>query len=536
MTSRRPRSRPPAAIVAIPMSGGTSMKTVLTGFARKAIGLYIGDREITLSQVAATPLGPVEIRRQTAPYEPEQLTAALERLLASCFGSRKRRRLPVVLGLPTVRVFFSTRPIRTTKTDASPQVLLHEVLQSPAISIDDMVVDLIRAQPEKRPVASIVSCRKKYLGGLLAALEECKIRAARAEPAACALLRAAAQRHRPPRRARNVLRIFTGDNQGLAVVSAGNLPCIWRSFVLPPGGGAAALRSVTRSMQALLRFCGIDAGVDAVVVHGRGALRAVVESREFQDAIGFRVTWCEGPELGDAAIAFGLALGGLSAAADGFDLARTLRPPPQVRDFFPWRELAVQLALLAGMGLLLYFRLETVDDDYRTVQLENARRPWAQGLTHAQLDKEKKDLELKVRAIEGFLGTRILWSSYTHDIPGRLPATTSLVSFQGLSELEGAGGNKAGGGSKKLLALRAAAPIARDGVIPQEIDDFLDSLRGHPLLKRDFPVVELADIKSFQGGVATKAVANFTVVCLPPVTRAPAPVARSKQAKDGKKD
>jgi len=507
------------------------MKTLLAKLSRKAIGVYIGDREVTVSHVAATPLGPVEITCQSARYEPDQLATTIEHLLAPCFGSRKRRRLPVVLGLPTVRVFFSTRPIRTSKSDASPQVLLHEVLQSPAISIDDMVVDLVKTQPGKRPVASIVSCPKKYLAGLLGALEQYKVRPARTEPAACGLLRLAVQLHRAPRRSRVVLRTFVGEGQGLAVVSAANLPCIWRSFALPAGDEPSALCSVTRSLQALLKYCGLDSGLDAIMVHGRGPLREVVESEAFQAAVGTRVGWCEGPLLGNAAIAFGLALGGLGATAEGFDLARTVKPPPSLGDLFPWRELAVQLALLAGMALLLFLRSESLTDEYRAVQAANARRAWAQSLTPGQLDKEKSDLEQKVRAVEAFLGTRIIWSSYTHDLPARLPANASLLSFHGLCELDVLGTKKATGlKNKKSLALRATAPIAMDGVIPGEIDDFLDTLRGHPLLKHDFPVVELADIKSFQGGTPTKSVANFTVICLPKTEQvAPNPALRDKQ-------
>src|SRR5262249_41007675 len=157
----------------------------------------------------------------------------------------------------------STRPIRTANTNASPQVLLHEVLQSPNINIDDMAVEVIKAEPGKRKVASIVSCRKKYLSGLLAALEGCGVRPFRAEPEPCALLRAAAYQPRAPRKAKTVLRIFLGDGQGLAVVAAGHLSIIWRTFGLSPGGEGSAIRSTIRSLQTVVKHCGIEMALDA---------------------------------------------------------------------------------------------------------------------------------------------------------------------------------------------------------------------------------------------------------------------------------
>src|SRR5205823_13065133 len=134
-------------------------------------GLAIEEREVAVSQVAMTPIGRVEVVQDRAAYEAEGLAAALESLLAKHFSRRDLERARVTVGLPALRVFFSTRPIQAENLQASPEVLLHEVLQSPSLNVDDMVVDLIKAKPGYRALASIVSCRKKYLAGVLAALE-----------------------------------------------------------------------------------------------------------------------------------------------------------------------------------------------------------------------------------------------------------------------------------------------------------------------------------------------------------------------------
>ncbi|HEV3258170.1 MAG TPA: hypothetical protein VG013_14890 [Gemmataceae bacterium] len=493
------------------------MRALLAKLAtQKVLGIYVGEQVVTVSGVAATPFGPIEFARQHAPYEAEQLPAVLDRLVASVAGGRKRRRLRVALGIPAQRVFFSTRPIRTADTDAPPEVLLHEVLQSPSLCIDDMVVDVVKAQPGKRRVASIVSTRKKYLAGLLAALEGCGVHAWCAEPAPCALLRAAARRRRAPRRARTVLRVFLGQGQGLAVVGTASLPLIWRSFALPAADEASALCSVARSLQTLLVHCGTEAAIDVAMVHGRPDLRGRLEEQGLAGKLGVRLLWSDGPGLDDGDVAFGLGLGCLEPQPGTFDLARSLKPRPALWDIFPCGELAVQMALLLCMGLFLNFHHEKVEESCRSVEAESRRHPWLDAVPDAQLEKDKKDLEQRVEAVKRFLGDRVIWTSYTQDVARRLPEKAALSSFQGVCELALARVPKVPAAEpKKSLVLCVAAPTAGQGSVPKEIDRFLRALRDQPLLQRDFPLVKLADIKWSKPLPGRSPAASFTVICLP---------------------
>jgi hypothetical protein len=56
--------------------------------------------------------------------------------------------------------------------------------------------------------------------------------------------------------------------------------------------------------------------------------------------------------------------------------------------------------------------------------------------------------------------------------------------------------------------------------MPKEIDDFMNSLREHPLLKKDFPTVELREVVRFQPFVNSPPTATFTVICLPAAAKA----------------
>lgn len=508
------------------------MRSVLARFAiKKAIGLYVGEQQITACEVASTPLGPVQIACQSESYEPDQLSDTIGRLLKPMLGRRKRGP-QVAVGFPATRVFFSTRPIRTTHSDASAQVLLHEVLQSPNICIDDMLVEVIKADSGKRKLASIVSCRKKFMAGLLETLNECGVRPFRAEPAPCALLRAAAQQRRPPRRSKIVLRIFLGDRQGLAVVNAGDLSVLWRFFNWSPDGETAAICSAVRSVGALIGHCGIDAPLDVVMIHGRADLRTQLESAEFRQQVSIPLVWSGAPELNDAAVAFGLALGCLGQQSlDAFDLSRSLKPRISLWDIFPFGEVAAQVVLVVCMGLFLLSRSRNVEEALVPVQAQYAKRAWLASMPQAEIQKERQELEQRVEAIRKFVATRIIWTAYTHDISTRLPADATMMMFQGLCELETSGKNVIK--PKKAFTIRASAPIAQDGSTPKEIDRFLTALRGNALLKRDFPIVDLADIKWYQPNITAPATALFTVICLPKSSNAPP---KPPQDKDAAKD
>lgn len=506
------------------------LKSMLAKWAmRKAIGVYVGEQEIVVSQLASTPFGPVEIARCSESYAPDKIEEILKRLLAPLTGRRKRFPIPVAVGLSGPRVFFTTRPIKSSNAESSPQMLLHEVLQSASISVDDMVLDVVKAQPHKRLLASIVSCRKKYLSGLLTAFAGAGVNPNRVEPAACSLLRTAAFRSRAPRRAKTVLRLFLGSEQGLAVLAIANQPFVWRNFTLPPGGEATAILSATRTLQMLSKPCGIDVAADAVLLHGRIDLRSTLDLGSLKDEIGIPVIWHDTASLEGPNFAFGLALGCLGQGPESFDLARSLRPRRSLWELFPWAEMAVQAALLVCMALFLTDRSANAEHSYRAMRIKIAQHAWMESVTESELEKEKKDLQQKVEAIRRFLASRILWTSYSHDIPTRLPPNATMNGFEGICDLEVSGKKKDTGlKTKKSFLIHIAAPVAKDGSMPKDIDHFLGSLREHPLLKKDFPIVELVDLKWHQPFQGAKPIAYCSVICLPKIAPASPPPAAAE--------
>ncbi len=482
---------------------------------RQALGIYAAEGRVAISQVAATLLGPVEVARASCATNPDNLPEAVGRLLASIRGTR-RRALPAAVGLAPGQVFFSTRPVRAASRDAAPEVLLHEVLQSAAISVDDMVVDMVKSQPGARRVVSLAACRKKYLSSLLASLEKCPVRLVRAEPAPCALLRVASRHAREPRRVRVVFRVFLGREGGLAVVTASRLPIVWRNFPLPAGEERTAVVSIVRRLQTIVVSCGVDATLGGVLVHGRPGLREAMDSPPLREALGTPVWWAATPDYDEEAVAHGLALGCLAQHTPTFDLSRSVKAPPTMRELVPWGELALVGSVLACMALFLNVRRESLEDSYAALKAQNAKRAWLAGASQAHLVKEKQDLKARVEALRHFMNTRVSWSGLARDVAAPLPENAALTLLSGVCATETAGRAKESAAlPAKQLMLKGTAPQKDGRSAPAEIDAFLEALRSNPALRSDFPVIEIAGIQGHPGIAGAKPVAEFMVLGLP---------------------
>jgi hypothetical protein len=488
---------------------------------RKAVGLYLGDHEVAVCEVASTPLGPIQLSSHSEPCSPSELINVIERVLESLLGEKKRR-LSVAIGIPTSRVFFGTRPLRGV-TDPTPEAMMQKLLCSANISVDDLTIDMMRGSISKQPVASVAACRKKYMSAVLAVLERCGCQIVRAEPAPCAMVRATAQQIRPPRKAKSLLRVFLEGNDGMAVLSIGGDLVGWRPFNLMPGMEGIAILSAGRTLLSQNKYYGLETTLDYVMVHGRADLHETLQKEELPSELGTRVLWNEGPKADSSTIAYGLALGGLSQNAATFDLARLMKPHPSLKDIFPYGELAIQCAMMLFMALILAHQSRKLDAANLATNVECSRNKILATAKASDLMTEKKVLTEKVKALHGFLNTRIPWATYTRDIATLLPPNVRINQFTGVCALPNA--KSGGGGSKQSLRLVGEAAVVKEGKTPPEVGNLLVMLRNHPRIKRDFPNIQLSDVKQGQSKAGKDSVAmpaaNFSIVCLPDNTKGP---------------
>jgi hypothetical protein len=493
------------------VAGGIGSITRAVAF-RKSIGVHVGDRELSVCQIATGPLGVVELSSRTEPYDPEDLPGTLDELVKPLLPKRRSLRTLVSIGLPPLRVFFAARPVQLTDKDAAAAVLLHDLLKSSNVNVDDMEVDLRRAQPGKKALAVIVASRRKYLAGLLSGFSNLGIRPHRTEPAPFALVRLAASRHKAPRKAKTLVRVFLGPTGGIAVLLAGDLPLAWRAFELPTGTEGPSVAGAVKALTIVARFRGEVGACDAVLLHGRPDLTETLADDHTRRVLGGTVKHYPDPAYDGNSVALGLALGAL-VGDEAFDLGRSLKPKASFWEIFPAGDVAVQAALLVCATLFLGSKAEGARHSHRIVVKETEKHAWMKKVDDAKLEKERKELEAKVAAIREYLDTRVRWEAYTRNASARLPEGLVLRSFAGVYELEGGKGKTKG---KKSLALRLSAPIEGGRSIPRGVDRYLDALRRDPLLQHDFPAVELADLKWNQPmAKGADALAEFTVNCLP---------------------
>ena len=494
------------------------MKRLLLRHApQRSIGLLVGGREVTMCVMASTPIGRLELARETEPRAPGPLDDQLGRMLGPWLDLKPRLR--VVLGIPEIRVFHTAQALLPSSRKA-PELWLHEALHSQGVRVEEMVIDVVEATVGRKAVAGLVSCRRKWLAEALEALAKHSARLVRAEPAPCALLRAAAVQLKAPRGSKLVARFVLGARQALGVLVAGGLPLHWRAFDLTPGSEAKALLSALLALRMQARGWQPDAGVDAVLIQGRPDLAAEFAPAELEARLGVRVARADEPGFDPASIARGLALGGLSDER-GFDLARSTKPRESIGEIFPRADLIVQSALLAAALLLMNERARSLDASLASTRASLAKIHWLGSRQASDLEKEKKLRAQEHKTAQAFLASRVCWSGHVRDVASHLPARTRLTSVQGMGELEELGDGKGSGPApRRTLLMRLDSPVPPNGETPREVDDLLGSLRDESLLGRDFPDIELKDLKATKTpGKGGESVASYSIVCLPPPSK-----------------
>ena len=119
-----------------------------------------------------------------------------------------------------------------------------------------------------------------------------------------------------------------------------------------------------------------------------------------------------------------------------FDLARSMKPRESLWELMPWAELAVQLTIAVCLGLFLFNHSQDLNTKYAAIRSETDGRHWLTSPHNSSSIKKNRSSKQHVDSIRKFLSTRVVWSTYTHDIPRQLPENSTLNSFHGVCETE----------------------------------------------------------------------------------------------------
>lgn len=501
------------------MGSPAAMKRVLSGWiSKRSIGIMVEDQRVAICVLAsiAGARRPIYSEVHDCGDEPSQ--AVLERLLQPWMPKARGKASVlgpwVQVGIPDAHSFQAALPITHSNRNGTGQTFFLEAVQTTNVRAEDRIIDLLRLELNKQPLACVAASPMGQVSGLVHMMGELGARVGLLEPAASALFRAGSYHAKAPRGSTLCARFFLGAQQAVGVLGYGEQPLFWHEFALERGQETASILAAYSTLWMLARNARIPSRIDGVVVHGRPDFTWAQPPDEFQRRTGARLIRCNAPDYGPEGAALGLALADPLSDEPRIDLARELKPPPTIRDVFPWRELILHGALVGGVSLLLVGMSSDAGARLRAVEADIGSLPWVKDMDQAKLDAEKKLLEERSKAIAAFRDTRVDWSRPLRAIAASAPESTIITKLSGDAELE-TGSRGGPGKSKKQLVVSFEAPLADDLSVPREIEGFLTSLRGQTSLKRHFPLIEVTALRANASRQGTSPSASFSVICLP---------------------
>ena len=303
---------------------------------RPAIGLVIDQQQLAMSVVATTPLGRHEIARDVQEFVGEALETTLKRMLQPWLPpprAKGRVRRPwVQIGLPESRFFQATVPITPANRLSTPQNFFLEAVQSTNLRAEDRIIDLLKVECNKQPLACLSACPRAVITNLLEMMDRLETRVAVMEPAAMGLIRVAAHSAPPPRGSKLSLRFFLGPRYAIGMEVVGLQPLFWHAFDLCPGDETASILAAYSTLWMLGRHSRLSAPIDTVFIHGRPELKLSIDPDAFHQRTGARLVRSSSPNYDLQSAALGVALSNPLIEAEGPNLARTSSGSPHPRD------------------------------------------------------------------------------------------------------------------------------------------------------------------------------------------------------------
>ncbi len=452
-----------------------------------AIGVLFGAGRLDGCRAMKTLFGSVRYRRASVEIIDGDLDAALAELLKDLGAGQSP--LPIAAAIPTNECYFATRPIAAGAAAASPRVLLRESLRSSSARLDQLAIDVIHWQPDRRMVAGICAAPVQRVEAIRAAVAKSKHSLQRLEPGAACLIAVSPEREGRERRSSLTTRVLLGDSSLLAVMSRGAKPIHWQSLPLPPGDEATGIVSAIRSLETAANACGLDRTPDHVVIHGRSELQSLTDQTWLNNSLDGALRWVESPTLKGADVAQALADRLMADEDEGFDLVRQHRDPLQLRRIVPYKEIVAYVCVACVLAMVLWMRLNSIRAQ-STALVSNAPPMVADG-TNPRPEKER--LAARASAVSQFLDKRVRWSGMLGQITQTLPEGMRLTGIRGSAPLP----KRSKGQTKSFpatLVLQAECKLDPDGSMPSSLDNLAVSLHSLDTVSPHFDSVELSDV------------------------------------------
>lgn len=470
-----------------------------------AIGVLFGSRRLDGCRASKTLLGRVRYRYASVDITDGDVNTALIDLLQEL--GAKDIPLPIAAAIPTDECYFATRPIASGAANASPRALLRESLRSSVARLDQMGIDVIHWQPDRRAVAGICAAPNERIEAIRTAVAASKHSLRRLEPAAACLIGVSPEREGRDRKNALVTRVLLGETSLLAVMSRGSKPIHWQSFPLPAGDEATGIVSAIRSLEAASGACGLDRTSDSFVIHGRAELQMLIDQNWLEDSLDGTLRWVASPTLQGADVAQAAADRLLSDEDDGFDLVRQHRDPLKLHRVVPYKEIVAYLLAASVLTAILWGRLDSLKND--KTALVTSAPPMVIDGENPKLEKDQ--LSSRASAVSQFLDKRVRWSTVLSEITAALPEDMSLESIAGTSPL-GKQSRKSSKSMPTTLVLAAKCKLQEDGSLPTTLNSLAETLHQLDSVKPHFESVELSDVRRVKSQETGASGAVFSVI------------------------
>ena len=451
---------------------------------KQATGLLIGNDRIVATVVALTPAGVKELRTQEIEVDEEGIRHALAQLTPR----KAWLKGTVVAGLDARQVFFSTKPHA-----GSPISEVADMLPSTLASGSKFVSDSVLVKQRKQSYLRIGACGRDTAREVIAGLESVKPTQLKLVPAPLTLHDLAASRGRLPRRWHTIVRVLLDGNRGLAFLTHRKQVVAWRPFLVSENdveGLASAVRAIRAYGRAELDLPDID----GVIVHADGdpeSIRAACE-----ETSGIETRTLPFVPLDAQTLTKSLALAGLKARTDVPDLLRRLKPPPSIRDIFPWGVAGLLGAAVLGTGMQLSDAADMAEMQTRRAIGQTRKDAKKAKVKVPQLRKRHKEMSLQMELVYRFIVKRVSWATILAAVPENIPPSVVLYGIQGRDSFTMPSNTK----SKikvletKEISFMGRGRLGRGKAAPEEITDLLDALAQAEAIKSEFPRMDGANV------------------------------------------
>jgi hypothetical protein len=475
------------------------------------VGILFKEDRLDACRASQTLFGGVRYQYASAPILDSEtvsdggLADALKNVIEQLGGSKQP--LPIAAAIPTDECYFATRPIASSGTTASPRVLLRESLRSNSARLDQMAIDVVHWQPDRRSVAGICAVPNERIDGIREAVANSKHSLQRVEPAAACLIGVAPAHEGRDRRNQLTTRVLLGKSSLLAVMSRGCKPIHWQRLPLPAGDEATGIVSAIRSLETAATACGLDRTPDHIVVHGRIELRALLDNKWLEKSLSGNFRWVENPTLASKDVTKALADRLLEGNDDCFDLVRQHRDPLMLRRIVPYREIIGYITAACVLAGVLWTRMDGIES--QRMALVASAPPIIGDGTNPKPEQDR--LTAQASAISRFLDKRIQWSGVLADITAALPTGMQLLDIHGSAPMarDIRGKSKS---SPATLVLRAKCALGDDGSMPGSLNQLAETFASINGVDTHFETVELSDLHRTRDQKTGIAGAEFSVI------------------------